>query len=140
MSLPSSPIVSLKIHDQSGDIIDIKNTVDPFEIRIPHENNHLMPPMIRQNVTSSSTNSKFRYHYINLEHNLNLSIALHIDIEPENPNLSYLIIIRFSGMPDFETNLIDQWKLLCPKGIHISFPNINLKSFHFRSRKSYIEI
>ena len=121
MSLPSSPIVSLTLHDQSGDIIDINNTTDPFEILIPHENNNLMPPMMRQNVTSFSTNSEFRYHRIDLEHNLNRSIALHIDIKPENPNLSYLIIIRFSGMPDFQANLIDQWKLLCPKGIHISF-------------------
>jgi len=129
MTLPSSSIISLTLHDQSGDIINIKNTIDPFEIRIPNENNHLMPPMIRQNVTSLSKNSKFQYHYINLTHNLNLSISLHIDIEPENPNLSYLIIIRFSGMPDLQTNLIDQSKLLCPKGIEICFITQNQIKF-----------
>jgi hypothetical protein len=140
MTLPSSSIVSLTLHDQSGEIIDIKNTIDPFEILIPHKNNQLMPPMIRQNITLSSRNSKFQYHYINLTHNLNLSIALHIDIESENPNLSYLIIIRFSGMPDLQTNLIDQSKLFCPKGIDIFFEYINSNSIHFRSRKSYFEI
>jgi hypothetical protein len=129
MTLPSSSIISLTLHDQSGDIINIKNTIDPFEIRIPNENNHLMPPMIRQNVTSLPKNSKFQYHYINLTHNLNLSISLHIDIEPENPNLSYLIIIRFSGMPDLQTNLIDQLKLLCPKGIEICFITQNQIKF-----------
>jgi hypothetical protein len=116
MTLPSSSIVSLTLHEQSGQTINIQNTTNPFEILIPRQSNTLMPPMIRQNVTSFTNNLKFKYHYINLTHNLNLSISLHIEIEPENRDLSYLFIIRFSGMPDLQTNLIDEWKLLCPKG------------------------
>jgi hypothetical protein len=116
MTLPSSSIISLTLHDQYGQIINIKNTTNPFEILIPRQMNTLMPPMIHQNVKSFSNNSKFKYHYINLTHNLNLSISLHIEIEPKNPNLSYLFIIRFNGIPDLQKNLIDEWKLLCPKG------------------------
>jgi hypothetical protein len=119
MTFPSSSILSLTLHDQYGKIINIKNTTNPFEILIPRQTNILMPPMIYQNVRSFLNNSKFKFHYINLTHNLNLSISLHIEIEPENLNLSYLFIIRFSGIPDLQTNLIDEWKLICPKGILI---------------------
>jgi len=119
MTFPSSSILSLTLHDQYGKIINIKNTTNPFEILIPRQTNILMPPMIYQNVRSFLNNSKFKFYYINLTHNLNLSISLHIEIEPENLNLSYLFIIRFSGIPDLQTNLIDEWKLICPKGILI---------------------
>ena len=119
MTLPSSSILSLTLHDQSGELINIKNTTNPFEIFIPRQMNTLMPSMIYQNVKLFSTNSKFKYHYINLTHQINLSISLHIEIQPENLDLSYLIIIRFNGLPDLQTNLIDDWKLLCPKGIFI---------------------
>jgi len=116
MTLPSSSIVSLTLHDQFGQVMNIRNTTNPFEIIIPRQMNSLMPTMVRQNVTLLSNNSKFKYHYINLTHNINLSISLHIEIEPENVNLSYLFIIRFSGAPDLQGDLIDDWKLLCPKG------------------------
>jgi hypothetical protein len=125
MTLPSSSIVSLTLHDQYGQIININNTINPFEIFIPRQMNTLMSPMIYQNVTSFSNNIKFKYYYINLTHNLDLSISLHVEIEPKNPNISYLIIIRFSGMPDLQTNLIDESKLICPKGILNFFNKIN---------------
>jgi hypothetical protein len=96
--------------------MDIKNTTKPFEIHIPRQKNILMPSMIYQNVSLLSNDSEFKYHYINLTHNLDLSIALHIEIEPENSELSYLVIIRFSGKPDLKTNLFDESKLICPKG------------------------
>lgn len=119
MTLLSSSILSLTLHDQSGETINIKNTTNPFEIIIPRQMNTLMPSMIYQNVKLLSNNSKFKYHYINLTHQINLSISLHIEIQPENPDLSYLVILRFNGLPDLQTNLIDDWKLLCPKGIFI---------------------
>ncbi|CAF3678781.1 unnamed protein product [Rotaria sordida] len=115
ITLPFSSIVSLTLHDQYGQIINIKNTTNPFEIFIPRKTNILMPSMIRENVTLLSNNLKFKFYYINLTHNLNLSISLHIEIEPENQNLSYLFIIRFSNVPNLKKNLIDEWKLMCPK-------------------------
>ena len=117
MTLPSSSIVSLSLHNRSGKIISIKNTTNPFEIRIPQQPNQLMPSMIRQNVKSSAKSMKFNYHHVNLTHHSNFSLALHIDIEPENVNLSYLLILRFSGLPNIQSDLIDERKLLCPKGI-----------------------
>ncbi|CAF5159761.1 unnamed protein product, partial [Rotaria sp. Silwood1] len=56
-----------------------------------------------------------KFYYINLTHNLNLSISLHIEIEPKNQNLSYLFIIRFNNVPNLNKNLIDEWKLMCPR-------------------------
>ena len=97
----------------------IKNLTNPFEIFIPRRTKVLMPPMIRQNVTLLSNKSKFKLHYINLTHNSNLSTSLHIDFESENRNLSYLIIVRFSGIPNLKINLIDEWKLVCPEGYFI---------------------
>lgn len=117
MTLPSSSIVSLSLHNQSGQILPIKNLPNPFEIRIPQQSNQLMPSMIQQNVKSSLKSMKFNYHHVNLTHHSNFSLALHIDIEPENVNLSYLFILRFSDLPDMQSNLIDERRLLCPKGI-----------------------
>ncbi|CAF3361707.1 unnamed protein product [Rotaria sp. Silwood1] len=115
ITLPFSSIVSLTLHDSYGQIMTIKNTTHPFEILIPHKTNSLMPPMIHQNVTLLSNHIKFKFYYINLTHNLNLSISLHIEIEPKNQNLSYLFIIRFNNVPNLNKNLIDEWKLMCPR-------------------------
>lgn len=124
MTLPASSIVSLTLHNQSGKIIEVTNTSNPFEIRIPHQSNRLMPPMIRQNVKLSPKPISFNYHYVNLTHHWNLSLALHIDLKPENVHLSYLFIIRLSNTPDIQSNDIDERKLLCPKGSYISYANI----------------
>ncbi|CAF2117161.1 unnamed protein product [Rotaria magnacalcarata] len=115
ITLPYSSVVSLTLHDQYGKIMNIKNTTDPFEIVIPRKTNTIMPPMFREKVTLSPTNLKFKFYSINLTHDVNLSISLHIDIEPENTDLSYLFIIRFNGAPNYEADLIDDWKLMCPK-------------------------
>ncbi|CAM2704040.1 unnamed protein product [Rotaria socialis] len=115
ITLPYSSVVSLTLHDQYGKIMHIKNTTDPFEIVIPRKTNTIMPPMFRENVTLSPNNLKFKFYSVNLTHDVNLSISLHIDIEPENKDLSYLFIIRFNGAPNYEANLIDDWKLMCPK-------------------------
>ncbi|CAF2051343.1 unnamed protein product [Rotaria magnacalcarata] len=115
ITLPYSSVVSLTLHDQYGKIMNIKNTTDPFEIVIPRKTNTIMPPMFREKVTLSPTNFKFKFYSINLTHDVNLSISLHIDIEPENKDLSYLFIIRFNGAPNYEADLIDDWKLMCPK-------------------------
>ena len=140
MTLPASSIVSLTLHNQSGKIMKIQNTSNPFEIRIPHQSNRLMPPMVRENVTSSSKTISFNYHYVNLTHHANLALALHIDLKPENVHLSYLFIIRFSDAPDIQSNLIDERKLLCPKGSSISCEYPFEMNFPFRSRKSFVNL
>lgn len=106
----------MTLHDKNDQIIPVKDTTSPFEIIIPRKTNLLTAPMMHQNVTQVPINSKFKYYYANLTHDLSLSISLHIEIEPENKNLSYLFVIRFSGVPDINANLIDDSQLLCPKG------------------------
>ncbi|UJR25593.1 hypothetical protein I4U23_006937 [Adineta vaga] len=115
ISLPSSSIISLTLHNQYGEVFSIKNTANPFEILIPRPNITLLPAMFHQNVKLLSNKSKFTYYHINLTHNVNLSISLHIELEPEDRDLSYLIIIRFNGVPDLKANVYDDWKILCPK-------------------------
>lgn len=126
MTIPSSSILSLTLHDQSVQIINIKNTTKPFEIMIPRQKNIIMPKMFYQNIKLFSKNSQFKYYHINLTHQINLSISLHIEIQSENPELSYLFIIRFNGVPDLQRNLIDDWKLLCSKGSLYNQTKINL--------------
>lgn len=121
IALRYSSIVSLTLHDEYGKKLNIKNTAKPFDIRIPHKTNILMPPMIHQHVKSLPNDQLFKYYYINLTHNQNLSISLHIDLESENQNLSYLFIIRFSGAPNLKANLIDERKLVCPKGCFYNY-------------------
>jgi hypothetical protein len=96
--------------------MDIKNTTQPFEIHIPRQKNTLPPSIIYQNISLLSNDSEFKYYYVNLTHNLNLSISLHIDIEPQDLQLSYLFIIRFNGKPYLNTNSFDHSKLICPQG------------------------
>ena len=93
--------------------MNIKNTSKPFEIHIPHQKNTLLPSMFYENISLFSNNLQVKYYSINLTHNLNLSLSLHIDIQPTNLQLSYLFTIRFNDTPE---NLFDDQKILCPKG------------------------
>ena len=111
-----SSIITLSLHHLNGTEISIQNTISPFELRIPHAKNLLMPPLIHYNVNSTAQNSPFMYHYINLTHSNNLSIALHVDFQPTNINRSYLFILRFHGMPHWNNKQFDTSKLLCPQG------------------------
>ncbi|CAF1236168.1 unnamed protein product [Adineta ricciae] len=116
MTLPLSSIVSLTLHNQHGEVLDIKNTAKPFEILIPRPlTSAISSAMFRQNVTLLSNKSEFTFYHINLTHHVNLSISLHVEFEPEDKDLSYLFIIRFNGVPNLRTNLVDDSKLLCPK-------------------------
>lgn len=117
MTLPSSSIVSLTLHDRVGREMKIENSTDPFEIIIPRQSATLMPAMTRENVrTFSSTKAPLKYYYINLTHQTHLGISLHIEFQPENANLSYLFLIRFSAEPNLKKNLFDDKKLICSKG------------------------
>jgi len=122
--------ISLSILDQNGKEIPIRtNNSNPIEILIPRDPNLIIPPMILQNITSSSPhNQTFDFHHLNIT--TSLPISIHFEIDPLDANLSYLFIYKFDPFPLLNNSIqhIDGWILLCPfnltkEGIYRYFLN-----------------
>lgn len=102
--------ISLSILDHYENDIEIETNIsNPFEFIIPRDPNLLIPSMIYQNVTSILHNQSFNFHYLNIKSILPISI--HFEIDPQDKNLSYLLIYKFDQIPKEE---FDGWTFLCP--------------------------
>ena len=66
--------------------------------------------MILQNVSSKFNNEQFNYHYVNITSSF--SISVHIEINPLDENISYLLVYQFDRLPKW--NDYRQWTLLSP--------------------------
>ena len=104
--------ISFSLFDSNGNEISLDY---PIEIFIPRDPNRILPPMILQNVTSRQ--QLFNFHYVNIT--TILSISVHIEIEPLNLSVSYLLIYEFDKIP--QLNEIDGWTVFCPSNFHSFF-------------------
>ena len=106
-----STSISIELFDENGNDISSKiNLTNPIEIIIPRDPNLIIPPMILQNVSSKFNNEQFNYHYVNITSSF--SISVHIEINPLDENISYLIVYQFDRLPKW--NDYHQWKVLSP--------------------------
>jgi hypothetical protein len=107
--------MSLTILDNNLREIPIETHADqPIELRIPRDSTMIVPAMILQNVTSSNFTFHqqfFHFHYVNLTNDLPLSV--HLDIAPLNALVSYLLISRHDGIPQWP-DLIHGWTCFSP--------------------------
>jgi hypothetical protein len=115
-----STSIALSILDQNGNEISIQTTFDyPYKFIIPRDPNLIIPSMTLQNVTSMNSTPHhllFNLHYINIVQSNNLTVSIHIEMEPLNINLGYLLIYKFDSSPQLNSsiNQIDGWSLFCP--------------------------
>ena len=64
--------------------------------------------MFQQNVTAmNNSNAFFQFHVINLTY------SIHLEFQPMNFNLSYLVLSQFDDQP--QLNSIENWTLFCQK-------------------------
>jgi len=106
--------ISFSLFDSDGNEISLDY---PIEILIPRDPNRILPPMILQNVTSIPHQQLFNFHYVNIT--TILSISVHIEIEPLNSSVAYLLIYKFDKIP--QLNEIDGWTVFCPSTFHNYF-------------------
>lgn len=109
-----SRIISLTVLDQDGNEVSIEtNSSNQFELIIPRDPNTPVPPMILQDVLSFFQHQFFKFHYINITSTLTISV--HLEIQPLNFNVNYLLIYKFDGTPQLTTRnrTIDGWTIFC---------------------------
>ena len=109
-----SRIISLTVLDQDGNEVSIQtNSSNPFELIIPRDPNTPIPPMILQDVLSTSQHQFFNLHYVNITSTLTISV--HLEIQPLDSNVSYLLIYKFDGTPQLtgRNRTIDGWTVFC---------------------------
>lgn len=105
-----STSISISILDQNQKELAMEtNESHPIEIIIPRDPNLVIPPMILQNVTSEQ--QSFAFHSVNITSQL--SIAVHIELQPINIELSYLFIYQF----DRADSEINGWRAFCPPNL-----------------------
>ncbi len=112
-----SRLFSLSILDENGIDININtNMNNSIEFFIPRDPNFIIPSMFLQNVLSmNKKNFLFNLHLINLtQNNPNLTFSVHLEMQPMNLNLSYLLIYKFNDRP--QLNSMDGWKVFCSAG------------------------
>jgi hypothetical protein len=121
--------MSLSILDENNQEISIQTILDrPIEFIIPRDPNLIIPPMILQNVISTSHNQLFHFKSINITSQL--AISVHFEIYPLNNNLSYLFTYKFDDLIDL--NNYDGWTLFCPDNL----PNDNLYTYFINNQKT----
>ena len=111
--------ISFSLFDSNGNEISLDY---PIQILIPRDPNRIVPPMILQNITSSTLHQQlFNLHYVNIT--TILSISVHIEIEPVNSTVAYLLIYKFDQIPEINQSIyqIDGWSILCPENFHSFF-------------------
>jgi len=106
--------ISFSLFDSNGNEISLDY---PIQILIPRDPNRILPPMILQNVTSIPHQQLFNLHYVNIT--TILSVSVHIEIEPSNSSVGYLLIYKFDQIP--QLNQINGWSILCPQDFHSFF-------------------
>jgi len=108
--------ISFSLFNSNGNEISLDY---PIEIFIPRDPNRILPPMILQNVTSRQ--QLFNFHHVNIT--TILSISVHIEIEPLNSSVGYLLIYKFDQIPKLNQSIyqIDGWTVFCPSNFHSFF-------------------
>ncbi|UJR18466.1 hypothetical protein I4U23_005372, partial [Adineta vaga] len=116
-----STMISLSILGQNGNEIPFQTTKqNPIRIIIPRDSNIQIPPMIYHNVSSFNStphNQTFHYHYVNISSRLPISI--HIEFEPLDHNISYLLMYKFDQFT--QLNNSDGWNLFCYQKNYLQF-------------------
>lgn len=129
-----STSVTFSIVDQYENEVHIKtNDSHPIEIIIPRDPNLIIPPMILQNVTNFTLHQQlFNLHFVNITSAL--SISVHVEIEPLNLNLSYLLIYKFDQIPQLNSSIsqIDSWTIFCPANLS----NENVHTFFLDNQRT----
>ena len=86
--------------------------------------------MILQDVLSTSQDQFFNLHQIDIASALTISV--HFEIQPLNPNISYLFIYKFDGIPQWNSKIkaIDGWTVRWIKSWTINQSLSNTMFFH----------
>ena len=109
-----STSISIELYDENGnDISSQVNLTDPIEVIIPRDPNLFIPPMIKQNVSSGFNSEQFNYHYVNITSSF--SISVHLEIDPLDDYISYLLVYQFDRLPKW--NDYREWTLLSPSNL-----------------------
>lgn len=115
-----STLISLSILDENGNEISKPTSLtQPYQFSIPRDPNVVIPPMTLQNVTSFNSAPHrllFNLHYVSLAQTNDLTVSAHLEIQPLNASVAYLLIYKFDSPPrlNSSTNDVDGWSLLCP--------------------------
>lgn len=125
-----SRLISLSFADANDKEISVgTNSSHPFMFIVPRDSQLLVPPMALQNVIAMNSTSYqllFHLHYVNLSSVLPISV--HLEMEPMNNSLAYLLVYRFDQIPQLtdSINAIDGWTVLCPASMRLmSCPSIS---------------
>ena len=134
-----STLISLTILHRNGTIIPIQTTTKnhSFDLLIPRDPNLIIPPMIDHHVTTIFNTSShhhqqiFHFHYLNVTTMSGLSISIHLEINPLDPTVAYLLVYRFDQLPQLNssTDQIDGWTPLCPNSKSLS-SNTNEREYY----------
>ena len=83
------------------------------ELVIPRDPTLSLPDFTLHNVTGNR--DYFHYHLVDLNHLApRLSYSIHLDMIPEDLNLSYLMIYKFNAKKIFNSaDIIDGWTVFC---------------------------
>ena len=98
---------------------------DPIEIIIPRDPNLFLSPMFLHNATGLSAVAHaqtFNLHFVNLS-TIVSSFSIHLQLQPLNSSLSYLLIYAFDRSPRLNSSNhdIDGWSLFCSFSVHTHF-------------------
>jgi hypothetical protein len=137
--LGSSAGASLKFSDENGNPISITNSepIDIYLIKdslpedyvfnrinasqlypVPSINNTFdSSDLNSSNMTNSTSVKRTKIHF--MQNGLSVTTnnaSVHIQLKPDNPEIAYLMVLKFNGTPDYNTTNInyDYLKVLCP--------------------------
>jgi len=117
----NSKQLSLAFYDENKNEIPISNSLGRFEFIIPRD----------LSFSSSSTDINFQYinastldmsknnHFLpNAINTTGANISFHLQISPENANISYIVLMKLGQTPVLNKSMqsYDYWKIYCPQG------------------------
>ena len=118
--------VSFSIIERDGKEAAIRaDPSHPIEIIIPRDPNLLSLPRFLQNASALSTlphARTFNLHFVNLS-TIAWSFSIHLQLQPLNSSLSYLLIYAFDRSPQLTSSNhdIDGWSLFCSLSVRTHF-------------------
>ena len=83
------------------------------------------------NTSSHHHQQIFHFHYLNVTTTSGLSISIHLEINPLDSTVAYLLVYRFDQLPQLNssTDQIDGWTPLCPNSKSLS-SNTNEREYY----------
>jgi len=108
--------ISLSFLDQYGNEITVKNAIQPIQMYIPRDPSLYNNEYLLVNVSSNLNISNDSQILPNAIFIYATNASIHIQIQPNNTNIGYLILLKFDSSPILTSTKMsyDFWTLLCP--------------------------